>query len=88
MTPPATRSHDWPPRLRAMSFAITVGVVGLEAALAALPIAALLWLCGAATSRAFGVAAIVALGWGLLIALYSHITAVGLPRKIFNGTGR
>ncbi|MHB8382885.1 MAG: hypothetical protein ACYDC3_11185 [Candidatus Binataceae bacterium] len=88
MTGSAKAAREWPLRLRALSFAITIAVVGFEALLITLPIAILLWLCGAATTRAFGIAAIIALGWGLSIALYSHISPVGLPRRIFNGTRR
>ncbi|MFZ1890519.1 MAG: hypothetical protein WAU33_21030 [Candidatus Binataceae bacterium] len=84
----ATTWQAWPLRLRALSFLITIGVVGLEALVVALPIAILLWLCGAATVRALVIAVAIALGWGLSIAVYSHISPVGLPRRIFNTTGR
>lgn len=81
-------SHAWPLRLRALSCAITVGVAGLEAALIAFPIAIVLWLSGAMTLRALEGALVISLGWGLAIAIYSHISPVGLPRRIFSGGGR
>lgn len=84
----ATTSRVWPLRLRALSFVITIAVVALEALLVALPIAIVLWLCGAATVRALEIAVVIALGWGLSIAVYSHISPFGLPRRIFSATGR
>jgi len=83
-----TGPRAWPPKLRAMSFAITCAVVALEAALVAFPIAIVGWLFGAAANRALAIALVVSLGWGLAIAVYSHISPVGLPRRIFSGGGR
>jgi hypothetical protein len=83
----ALRSGGWPLHLRTMSFAITAGVAGFEMALVAIPIALILWLCGAATLRAFSIALVISLGWGLAIAVYSHLIPIGFPRGTMYGGG-
>jgi uncharacterized membrane protein len=80
--------RTWPIRLRAMSFAITVAVVALEAALIAIPGAVIAWLLGIAAVRAFEFALAISIGWALAIAVYSHISPVGLPRRVFSGGQR
>jgi hypothetical protein len=73
---------SWPIRLRAMSFAITIAVVTAEVAAFALPVAALIWLAGiASASRAVTVAIGVALAYGLAIAIYTHLSPLGIRRR-------
>jgi hypothetical protein len=65
---------SWPIRLRAMSFAITVGVTMLESVLASAAIALMLWYFGVASARTLlEVFAIVSTLTSLSISIYSHL---------------
>ncbi len=73
---------SWPIGLRAMSFAITLGVVLVESVMGSLPIALALWFFGVATVptliESFALlAAIVALA----IAISSHLKPTRLDRR-------
>jgi hypothetical protein len=73
---------SWPLRLRAMSFVITFAVVAAEVATFALPLAAIAWLLGlagilAATACAIG----IAIAYGLAIAIYTHLSPLGIRRR-------
>jgi hypothetical protein len=77
---------SWPIRLRAMSFAITVAVVAVEVAIVAIPVAAVMWLAGFTSARAAmtgGTA--IALAYALAIAIYTHISPLGIRRRALNG---
>jgi hypothetical protein len=77
---------SWPIRLRAMSFAITIAVVTSEVAAFALPVAALVWLVGfASASRAAVVAIGIALAYALAIAMYTHLSPLGIRRRALDG---
>jgi hypothetical protein len=65
---------SWPIRLRAMSFAITIGVTLLESVLASVAIALTLWSFGVASARTLlEIFAIVSAITSLSISIYSHL---------------
>jgi hypothetical protein len=75
----------WPLSLRALSFAISIGVTLGEFALVAIPIGIVTWLAGAAPSTIFEVAGILAAAFSLTISIYGHVRPVRIPRRALNG---
>jgi len=72
--------------MRAMSFAITLVIVTLEVVVVAFPIAAIAWLAGLATAANAGVVAlIVALSYAGAIAIYTHLSPLGIQRRALDG---
>jgi|HubBroStandDraft_1064217.scaffolds.fasta_scaffold154844_2 hypothetical protein len=68
----------WPLRLRAAGFAITVGVVLMESALASMPIGvALCYFAGLGGRRAFSILAPLALVVALAIAIHGDLGRQG-----------
>jgi hypothetical protein len=77
---------SWPLRLRAMSFAITVAVVAVEVAIVALPLAAVMWFAGFTSARmSLAGAVAVALGYSMAIAIYTHLSPMGIRRRALSG---
>ncbi len=70
---------SWPMKLRAMSFAIGIGVVMTEVALVAAPVGFALWLAGVADAATItGAAAGLALATALVIIVPAHMPATGV----------
>ena len=68
----------WPLRLRAASFAITVGVVLMESALTLMPIGvAVCYFAGLSAMRAFSILAPIALAVALAIAIHGDLGRQG-----------
>lgn len=77
---------SWPIRMRATSFAITFASVTVEVAMVTLPLAAIAWACGLATAaHACQVALAVALGYAAAIAIYTHLSPLGIRRRALDG---
>ena len=71
---------SWPIKLRAMSFAITIGVTLLESVMGSAAIALALWYFGVASVRTlFEIFALVSLITSFSISIYSHIRPPILP---------
>ena len=65
---------SWPLRLRAMSFAITIGVTLLESVMGSAAIALALWSFGVASARTlFEIFAVLSLIISFSISIYSHL---------------
>jgi hypothetical protein len=65
---------SWPLKLRAMSFAVTMGVTLTESVMGAIPIGLVLWFFSAmSTARIFELLAVVAATVSLSISIYSHV---------------
>jgi hypothetical protein len=72
----------WPLRLRAESFAITLAVTIVEAAVYGAPLGVLAWLAGLASAeRIVTVLGILGALWSLTIAVSTHLW----PRTVRNG---
>jgi len=68
----------WPMKLRAMSFAIVVGVVAMEAAIALTPIGiALCYFVNMDATRAFRILAPIALATAIAIAIHGDLGRQG-----------
>jgi hypothetical protein len=79
---------SWPLRLRAMSFAITLGVTLLESIMAAVPIGLALWYFEVArTSTIFALLAVLIATLSLSISIYSHILPPPVRRAARIGDG-
>ena len=65
---------SWPIRLRAMSFAITIGVTIVESVMGSAAIALMLWSFGVASARTLlEISAVVSAITSLSISIYSHL---------------
>ena len=65
---------SWPIKLRAMSFAITVGVTLLESVMGSAVIALMLWSFGVASvGTLLEISAVVSMITSLSISIYSHL---------------
>jgi len=65
---------SWPIRLRAISFAITIGVTLVESVMGSVAIALMLWSFGVASARALlEMSAVVSAITSLAISIYSHL---------------
>jgi len=65
---------SWPPKLRAMSFAITIGVTLLESVMGSAAIAMTLWYFDVASARTLlEIVAVLSLITSFSISIYSHI---------------
>ena len=79
---------SWPIKLRAMSFAITVGVTLLESVMGAAAIALMLWPFGVASARTLlEISAVVAASTSLSISIYSHLRPPNLSAAVKRGNG-
>jgi hypothetical protein len=74
---------SWPIKLRAMSFAVTMGVTLTESIMGAIPIGLALWYFGVASPvRIFEVLALLTAAVSLSISIYSHVRPAQYPRRI------
>ena len=73
---------SWPIKLRAMSFAVTMGVTITESMMGSLPIALALWYFNVASSKTIVelIVAVVA-AISLSISIYSHVRPADFPRR-------
>ena len=73
---------SWPIKLRAMSFAVTMGVTITESVMGLIPVAFALWYFDIASGRTVveGVIVVVAV-ISLLISIYSHARPAQFPRR-------
>lgn len=77
---------SWPLKLRAMSFAIGVGVVMGEVALVAIPIGVIVWLIGAATAiSVIETVAGIAFAIALVIIVPVHVRPTRMEPVARNG---
>ncbi len=73
---------SWPIKLRAISFAVTIGVTLMESATAAIPIGlALRYFNVASTARIFEFLLLLMASVSLSISIYSHVRPVRFPRR-------
>jgi hypothetical protein len=73
---------SWPIKLRAMSFAVTVGVTLIEAAMGAVPIGLVLWYFGAAsTANIVKLMTALVATISLSISIYSHVRPTPFRRR-------
>jgi hypothetical protein len=73
---------SWPIRLRALSFAVTMGVTITESVMGSIPVAFALWYFDIASSRTVLEAFIVAVAAvSLSISIYSHVRPADFPRR-------
>jgi hypothetical protein len=73
---------SWPIKLRAISFAVTMGVTITESVMGSIPIAFALWYFDIASGRTVleGVVVVVA-AVSLSISIYSHVRPADFPRR-------
>lgn len=77
---------SWPIKLRAMSFAITIGVTLLESVLGSVAIALILWSFAVASARALlEISVIVSAIVSLSISIYSHLRPPILSAAVKRG---
>lgn len=77
---------SWPIRLRAMSFAITVGVTLLESMMGSAAIALMLWSFGIASARTLvEIFTVVSAIISLSISTYSHLRPANLSAAVRGG---
>ena len=73
---------SWPLKLRAMSFAVTMGVTITESVMGAVPIALALWYFDIASIRTiFEVIVVIVAAVSLSISIYSHVRPADFPRR-------
>jgi hypothetical protein len=73
---------SWPFRLRAMSFAVTMGVTITESVMGSLPIALVLWYFGIASIKTIlEVIVVIVAAVSLSISIYSHVRPADFPRR-------
>ena len=77
---------SWPVKLRAMSFAITIGVILLESVMGSAAIALMLWSFGVANARTLlEISAAVSAITSLSISIYSHLRPPILSAAVRRG---
>ena len=77
---------SWPIKLRAMSFAITIGVTLLESVLGSVAIALILWSFAVASARTLlEISVIVSAIVSLSISIYSHLRPPILSAAVKRG---
>jgi len=73
---------SWPLKLRAMSFAVTMGVTLTESVMGAIPIGLMLWFFNVmSTARIFELLAVLAAIVSLSISVYSHVRPTPFLRR-------
>ena len=73
---------SWPMKLRAMSFAVTMGVTLTESVMAAIPIGVALWYFDAAsTANIVKLMLALIITISLSISIYSHVRPTPLRRR-------
>jgi hypothetical protein len=74
---------SWPPKLRALSFVITIGVTLLESVMGSAAIAMTLWYFDVASARTLlEIFAALSLITSFSISIYSHIRPPILSRRL------
>ena len=77
---------SWPIKLRAMSFAVTMGVTLTESVMGAIPIGLMLWYFNVMSpARIFELLAVIAATVSLSISIYSHIRPTQLLQSRSRG---
>ena len=77
---------SWPVRLRATSFAITIGVTFVESVMGSAAIALMLWSFGVASARTlFEISVVVSAITSLSISIYSHLRPPILSAAVKRG---
>ena len=77
---------SWPIELRAMSFAITIGVTLVESVMGSAVIALMLWYFGVASARTLlEISAVVSAITSLSISIYSHVRPPILSAAVKRG---
>ena len=73
---------SWPIKLRALSFAVTMGVTITESVMGSIPIALALWYFDLASRRTILEAVVVVVAAvSLTISIYSHARPAQFPRS-------
>jgi hypothetical protein len=73
---------SWPIRLRAMSFAVTMGVTITESVIGSVPIALALWYFDIASTKTIvEVIVVIIAAISLSISIYSHVRPADFPRR-------
>ena len=73
---------SWPMKLRAMSFAVTMGVTITETVMGSIPIALVLWYFDIASRRTIlEIIVVVVAAVSLSISIYSHVRPAHFPRR-------
>jgi hypothetical protein len=73
---------SWPFRLRAMSFAVTMGVTITESVMGSVPIALALWYFDIASIKTIlEVIVVIVAAVSLSISIYSHVRPADFPRR-------
>jgi hypothetical protein len=73
---------SWPFKLRAISFAVTMGVTITETVMGSLPIALALWYFDIASIRTIlEVMVVIVAAVSLSISIYSHVRPADFPRR-------
>ena len=72
---------SWPIKLRAMSFAVTMGVTITESVMGSIPIALALWYFDIASGRTIVEGIVVVAAVSLSISIYSHVRPAHFPRR-------
>jgi hypothetical protein len=73
---------SWPLKLRAMSFAVTMGVTITESVMGSLPIALALWYFDVASIKTIlEVIVVIVAAVSLSISIYSHVRPADFPRR-------
>jgi hypothetical protein len=73
---------SWPIKLRAISFAVTMGVTITESVMGSVPIALALWYFDIASIRTIlEVIVVIVAAVSLSISIYSHVRPADFPRR-------
>lgn len=74
---------SWPIKLRALSFAVTMGVTVTESIMGAIPIGLALWYFHIASMRTtLEALAVLVAAVSLSISIYSHVIPARYPRNL------
>jgi hypothetical protein len=77
---------SWPVKLRALSFAVTMGVTITESVMGSIPIGFALWYFDLASIRTIFIAlGMLVAAISLSISIYSHAQPSRLPRSMVRG---
>jgi hypothetical protein len=77
---------SWPVKLRALSFAVTMGVTITESVMGSIPIGLALWYFDLASIRTILIAlGVLVVTISLSISIYSHVRPSPLPRSMVRG---
>jgi hypothetical protein len=75
---------SWPIKLRAMSFAVTMGVTLTESIMGSIPLGLALWYFRVASpTRILEILALLVAAVSLSISIYAHVRPAQYPRKVY-----